>query len=349
MLISTNKEGERRCFELLLQQLVQELRLMSTSPQTKVESLYGTKLERYSYEILRDLSCGTSFDGSIELVSGQSFPDIIAKKYYGVEVKTSKSGTWKSIGSSVAEGTRIKGIERIYLLFGKLTTPIDFRCRLYEECLSGVAVTHSPRYTIDMDLREGETFFDKLKIPYDDLRKLDDPLSKVIDYFRENLKPGETTWWLSSYNSKTTKPIVRLWSSLNLDEINSLKAKGFCLFPELLSSNQQKFHRMLLWLSTEEGVVIGNLRDQYTAGGKVLFTFDGKEFLLPQILGRLIKMIDLIVEQLQEFDTELLQEYWGVDKINNRFLDWCELIANNTLEISEFPLKRYLYSVMNIP
>lgn len=349
MLISTNKEGERECFELLLQQLVQELRSMSTSPQTKIESLHGTKLERYSYEVLRELSCGTSFDGSIELVSGQFFPDIIAKKYYGVEVKTSKSGTWKSIGSSVAEGTRIKGIERIYLLFGKLTDPIDFRCRLYEECLSGVAVTHSPRYTIDMDLREGETFFDKLKIPYDNLRKQDDPLARVIAYFRENLKPGETTWWLSSYNSKATKPIVRLWSSLSSDEVNLLKARGFCLFPELLSSSQQKFHRMLLWLSTEEGVIIGNLRDQYTAGGKVLFSFEGKEYLLPQILGRLINMIDLIVEQLQESDTELLQEYWGVDKINSRFLHWCELVADNALEISEFPLKRFLHSVMKLP
>lgn len=346
MLISTNKDVERHSFELLLQQLVQQLRLISASPQNKIETFYGTKLERYSYEILQDLSRDTPFDGSIELVSGQFFPDIIAKKYYGVEVKTSKSGTWKSIGSSVAEGTRIKGIERIYLLFGKLTTPADFRCRLYQECLSGVAVTHSPRYTIDMDLREGETFFDKLKIPYDDLRKQDDPLGKVIAYFRENLKSGETTWWLSSHNSKTTKPIVRLWSTLSIEEAFLLKAKGFCLFPELLSASQQKFHRMLFWLSTEEGIIIGNLRDQYTAGGKVLFTFEEKEYLLPQILSRLLNMIDLIVEQLQECDTELLREYWGVDKINNRFLQWCDLITNNASEISEFPLKTYLYSVI---
>lgn len=33
---------------------------------------------------------GTPFEDSIELIPGQRFPDIIAKKYYGVEVKTSK-------------------------------------------------------------------------------------------------------------------------------------------------------------------------------------------------------------------------------------------------------------------
>lgn len=347
MLISTNNGGERQFFELLLQQLVQELRLISTSAHIKTESLQGTKLEKYSYEILKRLSIGTPFDGSIELVSGQSFPDIIAKKYYGVEVKTSKSGTWKSIGSSVAEGTRIKGIERIYLLFGKLTDPIDFRCRLYEECLSGVAVTHSPRYTIDMDLDEGETFFDKLRIPYDTLRRDEDPLAKVIAYFRENLKPGETTWWLSSLNSKTTKPIVRLWSSLSSDEADLLKAKGFCLFPELLGSSQQKFHRMLLWLSTEEGVVIGNLRDQYTAGGRVSFTFEGTDYSLPQILWRLINMLDLIVKQILEYDTEVLHEYWKIDKINNRLFDWCELVSTKSLEISNFPLKRYIFNTLH--
>ena len=48
MLISTNNGGERQFFELLLQQLVQELRLISTSAHIKTESLQGTKLEKYS-------------------------------------------------------------------------------------------------------------------------------------------------------------------------------------------------------------------------------------------------------------------------------------------------------------
>lgn len=346
MLISTHQKGERSFFEQLLQQLVQELRSLSASSQQKNVSFHGTKLERYAYDILRELSQNTPFDGSIELISGQSFPDIIAKKYYGVEVKTSKNGTWKTIGSSVTEGTRIQGIERIYLLFGKLSPPIDFRYRLYEECLSGVAVTHSPRYTIDMDLQTGETFFDKLKIPYDELRKLDDPLAKVITYFQEKLKPGETTWWLSSYQSKTTKPIVRLWSTLSTQETTLLKAKGFCLFPELLSASPKKYQRMLLWLSVEEGVVTGNLRDKYTAGGKVLFTFENQEYLLPQILRQFIQLLDFTLEQLQACDPVLLQEYWQVTSISDRFADWSDLVTKNAAAISNFPLKSYLLKVI---
>ena len=57
------------------------------------------------------------------------------------------------------------------MLFAKLASPIEFRCRPYEECLSEVVVTHSPRYLIDMNLAIGKTIFDKIKTPYNELRK----------------------------------------------------------------------------------------------------------------------------------------------------------------------------------
>ncbi|KGN68405.1 hypothetical protein [Porphyromonas sp. COT-239 OH1446] len=343
MLISTNREAETKEFEGLLERMVLELKTQAVGDYETIKSLHGSKLERYAYEILLEQSRSTNFEGSIELVSGQFFPDIIAKRFYGVEVKTSKSGTWRTIGSSVAEGTRIKDIERIYLLFGKLTSPIDFRCRLYQECLSNVAVTHSPRYTIDMDLPMGETFFDKLNIPYDVLRKQESPLDTVISYFRNNLKPGETTWWLSSNSSKATNAIVRLWSSLDRKEAENLKIKGFCLFPELLGRSQHKFHRMLLWLSTEEGVVVGNLRDQFTAGGKELFEYKSQEYKIPQILYRLILHLEAISKSLNSMDITLLEEYWGTTLgENDRFEMWSELVSRSASEISDFPLLSYI-------
>ena len=130
---------------------------------------------------------GTPFENSIELISGQRFPDIIANKYYGVEVKTTIKNHWTTTGNSVLEGTRVDGIERIYMLFGKMVSPIEFKCRPYEECLSEVVVTHSPRYLINMDLKEGNTIFDKLKIPYDTLRKEQNPVKPIIDYYRKRL------------------------------------------------------------------------------------------------------------------------------------------------------------------
>ena len=102
------------------------------------------------------------------------------------EVKTTKDNHWFSTGSSVAEGTRVSDVERIFMLFGKMCNPIEFRCRPYQECLSEVVVTHSPRYLIDMELEEGETFFDKIQIPYDEFRKQDDPIKTVVRFRRTN-------------------------------------------------------------------------------------------------------------------------------------------------------------------
>ena len=88
----------------------------------------------------------------IRLVSAQYFPDIIAEKYYGVEVKSTKENHWTSTGSSIVESTRDKNVENIYMLFGKLGgKTAEFKCRPYEDCLSDIAVTHSPRYLINMN------------------------------------------------------------------------------------------------------------------------------------------------------------------------------------------------------
>ena len=96
------------------------------------------------------VAANTPFAGTICKVSGQKFPDIVAAKIYGVEVKSSKDDKWVTVGGSVNESTRIGDVERIFLTFGKLANPVEFCTRPYEDCLSGIAVTHYPRYKIDM-------------------------------------------------------------------------------------------------------------------------------------------------------------------------------------------------------
>ena len=79
---------------------------------------------------LRDvgLAEGRIFDHSILDRADQELRrQYLSQGYYGVEVKTTKSDQWKSTGSSVAEGTRVEGVERVYLLFGKMGRPADFR------------------------------------------------------------------------------------------------------------------------------------------------------------------------------------------------------------------------------
>lgn len=180
----------------------------------------GTQLEEDVYDALTRCATHTPFENTIQLVSGASFPDIVANNFYGVEVKSTNKNHWKSIGSSILESTRNQCVERIFLTFGKLGKPVTFKSRPYEECLSGISVTHYPRYQIDMELSHGETIFDKMGIDYDVLRKMDNPVTPVSQYYRQQLKPGEGLWWAADYDIEETvaPPTVRLWSALSATE-----------------------------------------------------------------------------------------------------------------------------------
>lgn len=62
--------------------------------------------------VMKELCGRTPFRAEeIRLVSAQYFPDIIAEKYYGVEVKSTKENHWTSTGSSIVESTRDKNVE----------------------------------------------------------------------------------------------------------------------------------------------------------------------------------------------------------------------------------------------
>ena len=347
MVVSVNTEPHRSEFEFLLSNMLHTMKEESNSNPQEYLILSGSKLEDKVFDIMEYHAKNTPFEGTITLMSGQHFPDIIAKSYYGVEVKTTKSNHWRSTGSSVAEGTRVSGIERIFMLFGKICEPIDFMCRPYEECLSSVVVTHSPRYLIDMTLDKGETFFDKINIPYDELRKQDNPIKTIIDYYRKQLKPGETTWWADTgTKSKETNMVVRLWNQLSLskEEANNLKVKGFCLFPELLGKNNDKYSRMTLWLSTVEGVITSNIRDKYTAAGRGEIIFQDERYNVPKMVKNLADSLGSIKTMLQDIDIEDLEEYWGIPVPvgTNIYEQWCDLVAARAIEITNFPLRDYL-------
>ena len=163
MIISANPEPNRSEFDLLLKATIDEMNIHAVRSAKTVSLLKGNKLEPFVRDVMVDLAFGTEFENSIKLVGGQKFPDIVAKKYYGIEVKTTTQNHWKTTGNSVLESSRVKDVERIFMLFAKLASPIEFRCRPYEECLAEVVVTHSPRYLIDMNLELGKTIFDKIK------------------------------------------------------------------------------------------------------------------------------------------------------------------------------------------
>lgn len=78
----------------MLDNTIHTLDYESKKNQKKYLSLLGNKLEDVVADVMTENANGTTFENSIELISGQKFPDIIANKFYGVEVKTTSKNHW---------------------------------------------------------------------------------------------------------------------------------------------------------------------------------------------------------------------------------------------------------------
>lgn len=333
MIISENRKPPIEEFRKLMIATDNMLNREAIGREHYYEKRNGTVLEEDVCDALVRCAIHTPFEGTIQLVSGASFPDIVANKYYGVEVKSTNKNHWKSIGSSILESTRDQNVERIFLTFGKLGSPIAFRSRPYEECLSGISVTHYPRYQIDMDLQKGETIFDKMGIPYDSLRKMDNPVAPVARYYKSQLREGESLWWAagSDVESNEVPVTVKLWSALSPAEKTHFTVQGYALFPEILSrGSSKKYQRYALWLATNCGIINTNIRGQFSAGGQAdIFTINGKFEKMPAAFGKIEKNRDLIIETLLSASEETLCEYWGVKSIaKNRIVQWCQIVAS---------------------
>ena len=172
------------------------------------KQLNASSLEPCAVDKIKLACSGSPFSpNEIELISGQRFPDIVAEKYYGIEVKTTKENHWTSTGSSIVETTRVKDVDDIYMLFGKLGGDIpEFKCRPYEDVLYDIAVTHSPRYLINMEIEKSDTIFSKMGTTYDEFRVSPDNISQVRKYYRERAierKRFEMPWWITPDNVET--------------------------------------------------------------------------------------------------------------------------------------------------
>lgn len=342
MVVSLNPEPNKQIFQSLLDNTIKTLDVESKKNQTKYLELLGNKLEFVVAEIMTQNAKGTPFENSIELISGQKFPDIIANRFYGVEVKTTKQNHWTTTGNSVLESTRVDGIERIFMLFGKMVSPVEFKCRPYEDCLSDVVVTHSPRYLINMDLQAGQTIFDKLDIPYDVLRRYSNPIKPITDYYRQFLKQGEEVWWLDQEDTKSTSLIIKLWNNLSIESRKEYMLNAMILFPEVFSNRTDKFNRLAVWLVSSEGVVCPNVRDVFSAGGQGTIEWEGKYYSgIPKIIIRLSNFIPELKKMLLETDNDILEQYWEIE-IQDKISDWIQLIVKNIGSSLSFNLEQYL-------
>ncbi len=346
MIISTNREPSLEEFELLCQRMCAYMNDRAKAEPEYYLSKGAQRLEPEVKAALDIVAKGTRFENTIEIIGGQRFPDIVVARYYGVEVKSTKEDKWTMIGGSVAEGTRVEDVEHIFILFGKLHKPIEFRIRRYEECLCDIAVTHSPRYKIDMELKKGETIFDKMGIPYHEMLKLANPIEPVVEYFRSILKPGESLWWVNGKDAAEgdAPAKIRMWKTLSKEEREELVAQGFALFPELFSRRLNKYERFTLWLVANHGVISPSMRDPFSAGGQIDIRVNGHLYRqLPRKYGQLAACKTRVKETVMSLDNDTISFAWNtvVERAGARMGRWISLVAEEA-EPERFPVKEFL-------
>lgn len=335
MVVSVNSEPHKNEFHSLLNSTIIELNAHAKKSPKRIEQLKGNKLEPYVGELMTELAVGTPFENSIEVIGGQKFPDIVANRFYGIEVKTTTQNHWKTTGNSVLESTRVEDVERIFMLFGKLGKPIEFKCRAYEECLSEVVVTHSPRYLIDMNLEKGKTIFDKINTPYDTLRQKQNPIKPITDYYKSKLKPGQDLWWIQD-TEQASNLVINIWNNLNQKEKQEIKNRAMVYFPEVFSNRGDKFARLAIWLVTKESVVCPNIRDLFTAGGKDDYLIKNKTYKdIPRIYINLFDNIESVLEILINTSPIELTDYWKEKTSEKKkIMDWIELVSMNSKTVN---------------
>lgn len=305
------------------------------------KSCKGKQLEQVTVDLLRDICPQTPFmPQNIQLVSGQQFPDIIASNAYGVEVKSTEKNQWTSTGSSIVESTRIAGVKRIYMLFGNLgSNPETFQCKPYEDVLYDVAVTHSPRYLIDMNLNPNDSIFRKMGTTYDNLRTSQDAVNQVRQYYirKASLNNKKSMpWWLES----DTQMSIQLWSSLSKKEKEILQSKMCILFSDdILSNKKEKYARVSLWLCAKYSILVYNARDCFSAGGQCS-KVNGKElgYKVPQVVARYVEHAETI-KKLLGSPLEIKEE---IQEFNPGIWDKNKEIYKNWLDQTSDFINRYV-------
>lgn len=352
------EEGEEKLHEFreLMERVTLLLNRRAQEAPSYYRSLNGTMLEKIVCDTMKELAVDTSFaPESVQLKSGQSFPDIIVcysqsggrLRYCGVEVKTTKENKWTSTGSSIVESSRVEGVERIFLLFGKLGDPVEFKYRPYEDCLSGIAVTHSPRYLIDMTLDERETIIRRMNVDYDTFRKSEDNVRTVRQYYQAKAKAehkSQMPWWLDN----TSDVNLTFWGDHSLKKKRKeLTARMLILFPGVLSGN---YGMAALWLCTRHAIVNPCFRDTFSASGAV---WEIDKVQLSKSFKHVVKVVLDNVELIERFlnpTDDILREdiieYWDRVDLRKSFFDqWVDRTEQafmNDQKLKLVPIREYI-------
>jgi len=219
----------------------------------------GEEFETILYGVIADI-CAMKGIRDVARTGKHAFPDIYIWPF-GIEVKCTIGDSWVTTGNSIVETTKKEGLKRIYIFFYKQgkKTKSDIMFRSYEECLSDIVVTHSPRYKINMELTEKDSIFRKIGIPYAKFCQKD-TIKIAKDYYKSILKKGEELWWIEA----GVTPIIKNVSDLDEDLLERFKVEVMVRFPEVFSSSNRKYIKPALYLLQEYQATCSSLRDLFT-------------------------------------------------------------------------------------
>lgn len=313
----------------------------------------ASQLEEDTLQILEMVKPKTAFVNSkIDLKRGHFFPDIVIDKSYGVEVKSTQENKWTSLGNSIFEGVSDEKIKDIYIMFGNLgEAPPAFKFKPYQDCLYSIAVTHSPRYLINMEISGNDSIFKKMHTEYGVFKELDDEdkIDKVRKYYIDKAKSEgkyKMPWWMTGY----TDVDLSFYVDTNERLKEELKVKSFALFFSLYDNNPQtRYKEVSLWYCTHYSILCPNIRDIYTAGGQQLMIIDNNRYLCPHIVYELINSAKKIKKYLDDPDYELIKDiadYWNFKYDKNKLFDsWLknmELVFLRSRDFKRIPIRKLI-------
>ena len=295
-----------RSYEKLLDTVTKNVQNRITEiSNTKIK---GTDFEKIVYDEI--LKAGVREEAITH--SAQRFPDFVIEDdsiKIGVEVKKTDADKWDVPGGSVYESLR-NSIET-FVLMGKFGGVPEARLRKYEECISDLKVTHSPRFHLKMDIAAGEDYLTRNNAS--DL--LDLPKGKELNRrIRELLRTDKDTW----YNDETVESFADLTQEEKLDFF----VDGVVLFPEVTGGDYSNFapwmtYKCLIWCS--------NIRDVFSAGG----TKDLADMRVSAVMARILERTDLIVRRISKMSDLEIKKHWGIEEkmsLDDRVKKWMNLI-----------------------
>lgn len=170
------------------------------------------------------------------------------------------------------------------------------------------------------------------------MRKKENPIKPIVNYYKSKLKAGEELWWMDTENGNTASNIViRIWNNLPQSEKQVIKNRAMIYFPELFGNRSDKFNRVAVWLATRQTIVCPNIRDLFTAGGKVDIIIGTKTYeRVPRIFLNLFNSLPQILENIMQISAVELSEYWETKTTEkSKISDWIKLVSESSKSIRD--------------